>query len=95
MLFADRLVAITPDGDLLELLSDGDPAATAQFEEVFASGRPVPFDVMMRTGGTLCTWLASVTFGGPDLSTVYLGGLRSTSIPFFESPVPGLPMVHW
>lgn len=95
MIFADRLVAITPEGDVLELLDDGDPAGTARFEEAFAGGGPVPFDVLMRAGGPLCTWLASVTFGGPDLSTVYLGGLRSTTIPHFRSPVPGLAMVHW
>ena len=95
LIFADRLVALTPEGDLLELLDDGDPAATQRFEQVFASGKPVPFDVLMQTGGTLCSWLASVTFGGPDLTTVYLGGLRSTRIPFFNSPVAGAPMVHW
>jgi gluconolactonase len=50
---------------------------------------------LMQTGGPLCSWLASMTFGGPDLSTVYLGGLRSTSIPFFKSPVAGLAMTHW
>jgi gluconolactonase len=95
MIFADRLVAITPDGDLLELLDDGDPAATAQFERVFAAGTSAPFEVLMRCGGRICPWLASVTFGGRDLQTVYLGGLRATSIPFLRSPVPGLPMVHW
>ena len=95
MIFADRLVAITPEGDVLELLDDGDPAATATFEERFARDEVVPFDLLMATGGPLCTWLASVTFGGADLSTVYLGGLRSTSIPCFRSPVAGLPMVHW
>jgi gluconolactonase len=95
MIFADRLVAITPEGDLLELLEDGEPEATARFEAAFATGAPVPFDVTLECGGTICTWLASVTFGGADLRTVYLGGLRSTSIPFFTSPVAGLPMVHW
>ena len=95
MIFADRLVAITPQGDLLELLDDGDPDATARFEAAFASGRPVPFELLMETGGPLCTWLASVTFGGPDLRDVYLGGLRSTSIPTFRSPAAGLPMAHW
>jgi gluconolactonase len=95
MIFADRLVAITPEGELLELLDDGDPVATARFEAAFSTGRPVPFEVTMACGGDLCRWLASVTFGGPDLSTIYLGGLRSTSIPYFTSPVAGLPMVHW
>lgn len=95
MIFADRLVAITPEGDLLELLNDGDAASTAQFEAEFASGKPVSFDTLMACGGTICPWLASLTFGGPDLSTVYLGGLRATRIPYFQSPVAGLPMVHW
>lgn len=95
MIFADRLVAITPDGELLELLDDGDPDGTAALEAAFATGNPVPFDTLMAASGTICPWLASVTFGGPDLKTVHLGGLRSTNIPAFESPVPGLPMVHW
>lgn len=95
MIFSDRLVAITPEGDLLTLLDDGEPAATAAFEEAFAAGGPVSFEVLSRCGGTICPWLASVTFGGPDLSTVYLGGLRATTIPAFDSPVAGLPMRHW
>lgn len=95
MIFADRLVAITPEGDLLELLNDGDPKGTADFEAAFASGNAVSFDTLMGAAGTICPWLASVTFGGPDLSTAYLGGLRSTNIPSFQSPVAGLPMVHW
>lgn len=95
MIFADRLLAITPEGDLLELLNDGEPDATARFEAAFATGAPVPFDLALACGGPLCPWLASITFGGPDLKTVYLGGLRSTSIPYFRSPVAGLPMVHW
>lgn len=95
MIFADRLVAITPDGELLEIFDDGNAEGTAAFEAALASGKPVPFDVLMGAGGPLCTWLASVTFGGADLSTVYLGGLRSTAIPSFKSPVAGLPMIHW
>ncbi|WP_176596216.1 MULTISPECIES: SMP-30/gluconolactonase/LRE family protein [Sphingobium] len=95
MIFADRLVAITPEGDAIELLNDGDPVATARFEAAFASGNPVDFDTLMACGGTICPWLASITFGGPDLRTVHLGGLRATSIAAFDSPVAGLPMVHW
>lgn len=95
MIFADRLVAITPEGEALELLDDGDPQGTRALEAAFATGDPVPFDILMQSGGAICPWLASVTFGGEDLMTVYLGGLRSTNIPAFASPVAGLPMVHW
>ena len=47
------------------------------------------------TGGALAPWMTSVTFGGADLRTVYLGSLKGTSLPCFRSPVAGLPMVHW
>jgi gluconolactonase len=95
MVFADRLIAITPDGDSIELLNDGDLEATDSFEAEFATGAAVSFETLYATGGTLCPWLASVTFGGADLQTVMLGGLRASRIPCFRSPVPGLPMVHW
>lgn len=95
MIFADRLIAITPEGEVLELLDDGNAAGTAAVEAAYATGEPVPFDILMQAGGTLCPWLASVTFGGPDLRTAYLGSLRGTTIPFFTSPLAGLPMVHW
>ena len=95
MIFADRLMAITPEGDALTLFEDGDPAAVAALEAEFASGRAVQFDTMMAAHGRLAPWMASVTFGGPDLGTVFLGSLRGTTIPAFASPVPGLPMVHW
>jgi hypothetical protein len=50
---------------------------------------------MAATGGKIAPLLTSVTFGGSDLHTVYLGSLKGTSIPYFKSPVAGLPMVHW
>lgn len=95
MVFADRLVAITPDGEMLTLLEDGDPEQTAAFEAEFASGRPMRFATLAASGGTIAPWLASVTFGGPDLRNVYLGSLKGSTIPYFRAPVAGLPMVHW
>jgi len=52
-------------------------------------------EVMAATKGTIAPWMASLTFGGPDLRTVYLGSLMGTSIPYFRAPVAGLPMAHW
>ena len=50
---------------------------------------------MQRAQGRIAPWMASITFGCADLRTVYLGSLRGTRIPYFRSPVAGLPMVHW
>lgn len=38
---------------------------------------------------------ASITFGGPDLRTAYVGSLKMDTLPTFRAPFPGLPMVHW
>ncbi|MFZ0501094.1 MAG: SMP-30/gluconolactonase/LRE family protein [Steroidobacteraceae bacterium] len=90
----DRLIALTPEGDVLTLLDDGDPLKNAELDRHFYAGTVTP-ELMLATRGTLAPWLSSVTFGGPDLKTVYLGSLMGTSIPCFRSPVAGLPMVHW
>lgn len=95
MIFSDRLVAITPEGDLLTLFEDGDREAAARFDAELDSGRVVSVETMEATGGRIAPWLTSLTFGGPDLSTVYLGSVKGDAIPYFTSPVAGLPMVHW
>ncbi|MGC1305229.1 MAG: SMP-30/gluconolactonase/LRE family protein, partial [Caulobacteraceae bacterium] len=95
MIFSDRLVAITPQGDLLTLLEDGDKAAAARFDAELDSGEVVSVATMQATGGRIAPWLTGLTFGGPDLRTVYLGSVKGQTVPFFRSPVAGLPMVHW
>ena len=91
----DRVFAITPDGDLRILLDDdnGSPEGKALLA-AFAQGETTA-DLMMACGGTIAPWMASITFGGPDLRNVYIGSLRGTNIPWFRSPVGGLPMIHW
>jgi gluconolactonase len=63
-------------------------------EQAFFKGQ-VNHDVLFATGRGIAPWMASVTFGGPDLETAYIGSLRGSRIPYFRAPVPGLPMVHW
>jgi sugar lactone lactonase YvrE len=94
LIMADRLVAITPDGELLTMLDDGDPSATAMLDKAWEDGNVTP-DIMAAASGTLCPWMASLTFGGPDLKTVYLGSLRGTRIPYFRSPVAGMALLGW
>lgn len=90
----DQLIALTPQGDKLLLLDDGDAAASKTLLDKMAAGT-LTADDMLRARGTLAPWMASVTFGGPDLRTVYIGSLMGTTIAYFTAPVAGLPMVHW
>lgn len=94
MVYSDKLFVLTPEGELKVLLDEGDAAKVAALEEQFLAGR-VTKEVLFSTGQGIAPWMASVTFGGPDLRTVYLGALKETRIPSFRVPVPGLPMVHW
>jgi sugar lactone lactonase YvrE len=94
LILAERLIALTPQGEVLTLLDDGDPQALASFLQHMDAGTVTP-EVMARCKGTLAPWMASITFGGADLCTVYLGSLMGTTLPCFRSPVPGLPMPHW
>jgi sugar lactone lactonase YvrE len=94
LIMADRLVAVTPDGRLLTLLDDGDAEATAALDAAWREERVTP-QIMAPATGTIAPWMASLTFGGPDLRTVYLGSLRGSRIPYFRSPVAGLPLIHW
>ena len=95
LIMADRLVAITPEGDLLTILDlGGDPAALAALDTAWEAQAVTP-DLMGAAGGDLCRWMASLTFGGPDLKTVYLGSLQGSRIPYFQSPVAGLPLLGW
>ena len=76
------------------MLDEGDPAKVRALEEAFLANT-VTEDVLFATGRGVAPWMASVTFGGADLQTVYIGSLKGSRIPYFRAPVPGLPMVHW
>lgn len=91
---SDRIFAITPDGELRIILDDDNPEPSRRLYDAFARDEATP-ELMLACGGTIAPWFASITFGGADLRTVYVGSLRGTRIPHFRSPVAGLPMAHW
>jgi sugar lactone lactonase YvrE len=94
LVYSDKLFVLTPEGELKILLDEGDPQKVAALEKAFFNNH-VTEDVLFVTGQGIAPWMASVTFGGPDLRTVYIGSLKGKRIPYFRSPIPGLPMVHW
>jgi gluconolactonase len=94
LVYSDKLFVLTPQGDMRVLLDEGDPPKVEALEQAFLRNE-VCEEVLFATGRGVAPWMASVTFGGPDLRTVYIGSLKGTRIPCFRAPVPGLPMVHW
>lgn len=94
MVYSDKLFVLTPEGGLRVLLDEGDPQKVDALERQFFANH-VTEDVLFATGRGIAPWMASVTFGGSDLRTAYIGSLKGSRIPYFRAPVPGLPMAHW
>lgn len=94
MVYSDKLFVLSPQGDFRLLLDEGDPKKVEALEKAFFENT-VNEQVLFTTGQGIAPWMASVTFGGPDLQTIYIGSLKGKKIPYFRAPAPGLPMVHW
>ncbi len=94
MVYSDKLFVLTPQGDFRLLLDEGDPKKVEDLERAFFANQ-MDERVLFATGQGIAPWMASVTFGGPDLQTIYIGSLKGKRIPYFRAPAPGLPMVHW
>jgi sugar lactone lactonase YvrE len=94
-LFAcDRLVAITPTGDVKTILEVGHQNHFAEFRTALDEHR-VTHELIVACADPIAPIMSSIAFGGDDLRTVFIGTLAGKHIPFFRSPVPGLPMSHW
>lgn len=85
---------ITPDGDYHVVFEDVNKELLATFLEKSTNGTMKPGDTAMLAGRHVQA-PSSITFGGPDLRTVYIGSLGMSHIPTFRSPIPGLAMKHW
>ena len=85
---------ITPKGDYHVVFEDANHEFLTTFEEKLRARTAQPVDMSMAAGKTL-QLVTSVTFGAPDLRTVYIGTLGMNSLPTFRSPIAGLPMRHW
>ncbi|MEK9644780.1 MAG: SMP-30/gluconolactonase/LRE family protein [Alphaproteobacteria bacterium] len=91
---SNRLLRISPDGEVHTLLEDADPAHLDTVEAALAAGN-VDRQIFYKPSGKALRNIASVSFGGPDLKTVYLGSLAGDSLAVFRSPVAGAPLSHW
>ncbi len=94
LILRNALGILTPDGSYHTVFEDVNQPALENAQAKLDSGQLTPEEMFACVGPTL-QFPASVTFGGPDLQTVYLGSLAMPHLVTFRSPVPGLPMRHW
>jgi len=91
---SNRLLRLSPDGRLDTILDDSDTAVVSAAEASFAEDTFDRSDIDAGRNGVLGN-LASISFGGNDLKTVYLGSLFSQRLAVFRSPVAGAVPHHW
>jgi sugar lactone lactonase YvrE len=91
---SNRLFLVAPDGEQRLLLEDNNPDYLVDIERRLEAGTLRREDVQ-NVPSKLLKNIASVTFGGADLKTVYLGSLGGDSLAVLRSPVAGEPLPHW
>lgn len=91
---SNRLIRLAPDLTWTVLFEDSDPRELERVASAHARGQLTWGDIAQSRGSRVSN-LASVAFGGPDLKTVYLGGLGIEQVQVLQSPVAGVPMGHW
>src|SRR5271170_2048867 len=91
---SNRVLRVTRDGTIAQLLEDADPEHLAWVEAAFRAGTMGRAHIDQVKSRTLRS-IASIAYGGPDLRTAYLGCLLGDRLPRFRAPVAGVPMAHW
>ena len=90
---SNRLIRVAPDLTWTIIFEDPDPDL-ASVASAYSNGR-LTWRQLSQSRGTRLSNLSSIAFGGPDLKTVYLGGLGHDSVGVLRSSVAGVPMCHW
>lgn len=90
---SNRLIRVAPDLTWTPLFSDIAPSGLVAVA-AYAQG-DLTWDQIAQSRGSRLANLSSLAFGGPDLKTLYLGGLGTSAVYVLRSPVAGLPMEHW
>jgi sugar lactone lactonase YvrE len=91
---SNRVIRVAADGRQSLMVEDCEPAHLERCEMAFIAGtmgRPH----LDTCGGRALRNISSLSFGGPDRRTAYLGCLLGDAIAYFRAPVAGHAPVHW
>jgi len=91
---SNRLIRVAPDLTWTVLFEDIDPGELGSIASVYGKGC-LTWESIAQSRGSRVSNLSSLAFGGPDLKTIYLGGLGIDAVQVLQSPVAGMPMAHW
>lgn len=90
----NRVIRIAPDGSREVVLEDSNPEHADWVEEAFLASQMERKHLDTAAGERLLN-ISSLAFGGPGLSTAYLGCLQGSQIAAFPAGRKGLAPYHW
>ncbi len=93
-IISNRVIRIAPDGTQEVILEEVDEGHVARSEDAYLQGKLGREHLDNIATPTLKN-VSSITFGGPDLKTAYVGNLLDDCIYTFTSPIAGAPPPHW
>lgn len=91
---SNRIYRVAPDGNPALVFEDADADYVETAEQAYLDGR-LSVELLYSDAGRSLNHLASISFGGPDLRTAYIGTLKMAALPSFPSPVAGARPAHW
>ena len=91
---SNRLIRVAPDLTWTILLEDADRDELDTIASVYAKDC-LTWELIANSKGARLANLSSIAFGGPDMKTVFLGGLGTNTIHVLQSPVAGIPLEHF
>jgi sugar lactone lactonase YvrE len=91
---SNRLIRVAPDLTWTVVFEDIAPGAFETIVTAYATGC-LTWEHIVQSRGSCVSNLSSIAFGGPDLKTLYFGGLGIRAVQVLRLPVAGMPMDHW
>lgn len=91
---SNRIYRIMGDGKPVLMFEDADEEYVAKTEDAFRNGG-LTAELLYSDAGRRFNHIASITFGGADFRTAYLGTLKMKGLPTFRAPVAGARPAHW
>lgn len=84
---AEKIIAIAPNGDCKTIFAGGEKTAIQKIEQAYQQ-RQLTADILFAGSYKITPMMTSLTFGGKNFNTVYIGSY-GTRIPYFKAPVSG------
>jgi sugar lactone lactonase YvrE len=91
---SNRLLRISPQGEVVTWLEDNEPEHLAWVEQAFVSGAMDRPHLDTVRSHALCN-ISSLAFTGPERRQALLGCLLGDRLARIDLPCPGVQPVHW